>query len=213
MVKLRVDTKTIQAPEGTSLLSACLSAGIYIPHLCWHKTFSPASASASCRLCFVEIDGKDPVTSCTLSIKNKMIVRTDTPVVRNLQKTAMKLLLSVHHVDCKNCPSNLSCELQKITKFLGMGLGSKPFERLIKNNGIDSRHPIFDYHPDRCVLCGLCIEICGQLNPEAFLSFASRGFDTAAGYFQKDTSIASQCSSCRACIDTCPTGALTDRPL
>ena len=212
MVELCVDQKTIQAAKGTSLLSACLCAGIYIPHLCWLETASPSSASASCRLCFVEIDGyKEPITSCTLSVNHGMVVRTDTPAVRDLQKTALKLLLSAHQVACKDCPAHRSCALQDIAKFLGLGLGCKPFDRIVKNVGVDSRHPVFDYHADRCVLCGICIAVCGQCNPESFLSFVGRGFDTVVGYFDPNSPIAEPCRSCRACIDACPTGAIVER--
>ena len=68
MVTLTVDDRTIQAQEGNSVLSACLSAGITIPHLCWLEADTAADAPASCRLCFVEIDGvSEPVTACTVT--------------------------------------------------------------------------------------------------------------------------------------------------
>jgi hypothetical protein len=100
MINLTVDDRVIQAPDGSSVLSACLAAGITIPHLCWLEADTPADAPAACRLCFVEIDGfREPVTACTVTVENGMTVHTGTEAVRDLQKTALKLLLSVHRVD------------------------------------------------------------------------------------------------------------------
>ncbi len=212
MVTLTVDGRTIQTQDDSSVLLACLSAGIYIPHLCWLESDAPADSSAACRLCFVEIDGfREPVAACAVTVENGMTVHTGTEAVRGLQKTALKLLLSVHRVECKPCPANKACALQDIAKFLGVGLGCKPFERVLKEPDVDTRHPVLDYYPNRCVLCGICVRICRQQHQQPRLSFAGRGFDTVVGYFDADPVAAADCLSCRACLESCPTGALVQR--
>ena len=55
MPKLLVDNKEIEVKEGTTLLQACLDNGIYIPNLCYLESIN--DPPASCRMCFVEIEG------------------------------------------------------------------------------------------------------------------------------------------------------------
>ena len=207
MVKLQVDGKEIEANQETSLLQACLDNDIYIPNLCFLKDMK--SPPASCRLCFVDIEGEaKPVASCTVTVKEAMVVRTDTPPVRRLQRAAFRLLLSVHDVDCKNCPANKKCELQHMAKFLKVGLKSKGLERILKEPDIDQEHPILDYYPNRCILCGKCVRVCRDAQGQPSLAFAKRGFDTIiSSYGAKDGSTL-PCTQCAACVDICPVGAI-----
>ena len=161
MTKIRVDDKEIEADEGKNLLQVCLENGIYIPNLCYLEAMEfPA---ASCRLCFVEIEGRpEPVPSCTVRVSQGMIVRTDTPAVRRLQRSALRLLLSVHDLDCAHCPANKKCELQRIARILGVGLKPKPLEPFRKQRAVEEDHPFLNYDPDRCVLCGRCVFVCQE---------------------------------------------------
>ncbi|MEK6193523.1 MAG: 2Fe-2S iron-sulfur cluster-binding protein, partial [Deltaproteobacteria bacterium] len=100
MIHITVDQKEIACEEGRTLLEVCLENNIYIPNLC-HVT-GMETPPASCRMCMVTVQGeKAPVTACTTRTVDKMLVRTDTAEVRQLQQTAFKLLLSVHDIDCR----------------------------------------------------------------------------------------------------------------
>ena len=97
MIALQIDDKKIEVAEGTNLLAACLDNGIYIPNLCYLKGMQ--HPPASCRLCFVEIEGSDhPVCSCSIQVVREMLVHTNTPRIRQLQKTALQLLLSTEQI-------------------------------------------------------------------------------------------------------------------
>ncbi len=207
MVKLFVDDKEIKAKAGTTVLQACLDNNIYIPNLCFLKdTSNPA---ASCRMCFVAIEGENhPITSCTVPVMENMRVITDTPAVRQLQRWALELLLSVHHVDCKNCPANKKCGLQDIAKFLKVGLKPKRLEKYLKEPDVDQSHPCLDYYPNRCVLCGKCVHVCRTQNGRSILTFAQRGFDTLIRLYGGTDGDPSSCDQCDACVNICPVGAL-----
>ena len=207
MPKFLVDNKEIEAEQGTVLLKACLDNDIYIPNLCYLEGIDPPSVS--CRMCFVEIEGeRQPVTSCAVFVKDDMVVKTDTPAVRQLQRTALRLLLSVHHVDCKNCQANKKCELQRMAKFLKVGLKPKGLERHLREIEIDRTHPFLDYYPNRCVLCGKCVHVCREKNGQSALTFSKRGFDTVISFYGVTDLSTLECENCNACIDICPVGAL-----
>jgi predicted molibdopterin-dependent oxidoreductase YjgC len=207
MIALRIDDQRVEVAQGTNLLEAALGNGIYIPNLCYIEGME--HPPASCRLCFVEIEGTDNIVlSCSVRVDREMGVNTDTPRVRRLQKTALQLLLSVHDVDCKNCPANRNCALQEMAKFLNVALRSKSFGRLLKEVRIDERHPFFDYYPNRCVLCGKCVYVCRQHQNRVGLTFAKRGIDTVVNFYDPPQAEAPFCDSCRACVEICPVAAL-----
>jgi NADH dehydrogenase/NADH:ubiquinone oxidoreductase subunit G len=161
-------------------------------------------------MCFVEIQGeRQPITSCTVTVKDDMVVKTDTPDVRQLQRTALRLLLSVHHVDCKHCPANKKCELQRIAKFLKVGLKPKRLERYLKETEVDQNHPFLNHYPNRCVLCGKCVRSCRRENGQSVWTFAERGFDTVISAYGEAGASSQTCEKCDVCVKICPVGALT----
>jgi len=126
-VSLTIDGKAIKAREGQKVLWAALDNGIYIPNLCAIRKAS--EPFAGCRLCFVEIEGRNgPVTSCTEPVAEGMVVNTQGPRAKRLARTALELLLASHPVDCAHCAKNRSCELQKLCSFLGVKLNTKRFK-------------------------------------------------------------------------------------
>ena len=208
-VEITVDDRVLAVREGQTLLEACLANGIYVPNLCHLPGMT--DPPASCRLCFVEVDGMpQPVTSCTVAVTEGLVARTDTEAVRRLQRSALRLLLSVHEVDCKSCPVNKRCELQRLARFLKVGLKPKELPAHRKTPAVDDAHPCFSYYPNRCVLCGKCVEACRRAPGQNVLAFSRRGFDTIL-YVDPGAADAARCENCRACVEICPVGALVMR--
>ncbi len=206
-VKIRVDEKQLEVKKGQSVLQACLANDITIPNLCFMEGMS--EPPASCRLCFVQVAGMDkPVTSCTVEVADGMVVHTDTPAVRRLQRSGLRLLLSVHEVDCKNCPANKQCALQDLARFLNVGLKTKRFEHYLKDVGMDDSHPTLTHFPNRCVLCGKCIHVCRTTHDRPLPALAGRGFDTVINFYGAWEPDNIPCNDCSACADICPVGAL-----
>src|SRR3990172_9320683 len=129
-VSITIDGRHITASEGQTLLWAALANGMFIPNLCAME--DAGEPEASCRLCFVEVEGyAQPVTACTEVVREGMVVNTCGPRALRLARTAAELLLASDPLDCGRCPANRACALQRIAVHLGLKLKSRRLRRLL----------------------------------------------------------------------------------
>jgi formate dehydrogenase major subunit/NADH-quinone oxidoreductase subunit G len=206
-VSLTIDGKKIKAKEGEKILWAALESNIYIPNLCAIR--ERTQPSASCRLCFVEVEGEnDPVVACTEPIKEGMVVNTRGKNALRLARTAAELIFASHPVDCGHCLKNRSCELQKIAKHLGIKLKTKRFRKIERNLPVDESSPLFIYDPNKCVLCGKCVWVCQEKLGIGAIGFTRRGFKRMVSTFQDKPIGESGCDQCAECVKVCPVGSL-----
>ena len=206
-VILTINDHKIKARAGEKVLWAALDNDIYIPHLCAIKEES--RPNASCRLCFVEIEGSShPVTSCTRSVEEGMVVKTRSPRVDRLVKTAFELILSDHNLKCRECPANRNCALQTIAKKHGIKLRYDRFKTIVREFELDDSPAEFAFDRSRCVLCGQCIWADREVAKVGAIGFTNRGINRIVTTF-KDLPLAeSICTECKLCVDACPVGAL-----
>jgi len=207
-VTLTIDGKKITAPKGEKLLWAALDNDIYIPNLCAVRGIQ--RPPASCRLCFVEVQGlREPVTACTTPVSEGMVVKTRTPAVDRLVRTAFELLLSDHRLKCSECPKNRNCELQKIARARGLKLKLTRFKPLERNFPVDDSLDLFTFDRTRCVLCGRCVWVDHEVAKVGALDFSRRGINRMVTTFQDKTLAESPCTQCGLCVEACPVGALS----
>jgi bidirectional [NiFe] hydrogenase diaphorase subunit len=207
-VFLTIDGKNIKAKEGENILWTALEHDIYIPNLCAlrEKPDSPAS----CRLCFVEVEGAiEPVTACTEPVRKGMVVHTKGKFAQRIARTAAELLLSNHPLDCAHCLKSRSCELLKIAKHLGIKVKANRFRKLERNLPIDDSLSIFTFDPNKCVLCGKCVWVCQEQLGIGAIGFTRRGFKRVVSTYQDKPLAESRCTQCGECVKVCPIGALT----
>jgi len=201
-ITLTIDGLNVVADKGTSVLEAALQNNIYIPHLCYHPDLD---ARGACRLCIVEIGDEQLVTSCRTPVEPGMVVKTNSPKVDRVRRPIVELLINDHHNTCRGCPSNGHCDLQKVMAYLR--IDRRRVRRLIlpeEKMPLDTSHPCFDYDPNRCVLCGICLQTCRDIQGVSSLHFVSRGYATKMGFFGDK----SRCESCGECMARCPVGVL-----
>jgi len=207
MVSLVIDGKHIQAEEGERLLWAALDNGIYIPNLCALKEM--ADPPVSCRLCFVEMEGKNgPVMACREVLREGMVVHTDTPEVTRLRRSAAELLIASHPADCPHCGKNLQCALQKMAHQLKLKLRPKRLRPLVHDFPADESHPALIFDPKKCLLCGRCVWVCKEKVGCGVLHFTRRGLQTRISTFLDRPLAETSCTGCLECARVCPVGAL-----
>ncbi len=207
-VSLTIDGQKITARAGEKILWAALANDIYIPNLCAIK--EKPEPNASCRLCFVEVEGEaEPVTACTHEVNDGMVVNTRGEKALRLARAGFELLMASHPVDCAHCTANGDCELQKIARHLKVSLKTKRLRLLLHNLPIDDSNPLFTYDPNKCVLCGRCIWACRQDVKSGVFGFAHRGFERVMTTFGDEPIGSDRCLNCSRCVEACPTGALT----
>jgi len=209
-VTITIDGQKIRAVAGASLLWTALQNDIYIPNLCALET--DAEPEAACRLCFVEIKGRDrPVTACTEAVTEGMTVSTRGRAALKLVRTGFELLMASHDLDCARCPANKSCELQRIAKHIHARLKPRHYPKLLPGYPVDESHPDYRLMPDKCVLCGRCVRTCRDSAEAGVLGFARRGFRRRVTTFAEAPLGKDLGPEFAACVRVCPTGALSFR--
>ena len=208
-VNIIIDGMPVSTRKGRNLLFAALDAGIYIPNLCAIRDAAP---HAGCRLCMVEIKGRaEPTTACTESVTEGMIVLTDTPQIRRLQRTAFELIMASHRIDCRNCTKHGSCELHRIAAFLKTSLKTKRLRKKERSYSIDDSHPVITIDRNKCVLCGKCVWACNEKRDIGAINYALRGDRTIIDTFCGDRLADTACDGCGLCADLCPVGSISKK--
>ena len=208
-ITLTIDGLEIAAKQGMTVLEAALAGGIYIPHLCYHPDLEPVGV---CRLCMVEIEGRGLTLACRSPVEEGLVVTTENPEIDAVRRIATELLIVNHHADCLACAKNDRCELQRIAAYVG--IDEKRLERLRRPERsvpIDTSNPFFDHDPNKCVLCGICVRTCNELQGVGAIDFAFRGYQTTVSTFGNKPWVESRCESCGECVVRCPVGALVPK--
>ena len=205
-------------------MRAANEIGIAVPKLC---ATDSVDAFGSCRLCLVEIEGRNGTpASCTTPVAPGIKVHTQTGKLKTLRKGVMELYISDHPLDCLTCAANGDCELQDMAGVVGL--------RDVRYDAVDTHfrakntsgeanpqwlpkdesNPYFTYDPAKCIVCSRCVRACEEVQGTFALTIEGRGFDSRVSFGAKtDDALASDCVSCGACVQACPTATLSEKSL
>jgi NADH-quinone oxidoreductase subunit G len=206
MIKIEIDGKLIETPQGSMVIEAAQQAGIYIPHFCYHKKLSIA---ANCRMCLVEVEkAPKPLPACATPAAEGMKVHTHSEMAVKAQKGVMEFLLINHPLDCPICDQGGECDLQDMA--VGYGGGESRYQegkRIVMHKDIGAL--VSTEEMSRCIHCTRCVRFGQEVAGIMELGMAFRGENAEIMSFVNST-VDSELSG--NMIDLCPVGALTSKP-
>ena len=209
-VSLVIDGKPVSVPSGSSVMRAAAVAGISVPKLCATDSLD---AFGSCRVCLVEIEGrKGYPASCTTEAEDGMVVNTQSERLDGLRRNVVELYVSDHPLDCVSCSANGDCELQDVAESLGVENSRYGLEGArLRETAKDESNPYFTFDPSQCIVCYRCVRACDDIQGTFALTVDGRGYDSRITAGQLDSFMESECVSCGACVNNCPTEALMEK--
>lgn len=204
MIDIKINDKDYRVEKDKTILEVCEEVGIEIPTLCHDARLE---GFAACRMCLVEVgDWGKLETSCTTKVKDGMVVSTNNEKVMEARKGVLDLILSNHPMECLTCDKSGACKLQDYAYDYGLEDGSYVGEK--RDKEIDSTNPFYYFDPEKCILCGLCVRVCDEVQGTNAIGFEDRGFTTLVATPFNVGIDNSKCVSCGNCVSVCPVGAL-----
>jgi NADH-quinone oxidoreductase subunit G len=202
LIHLKIDDRDAQVPAGTTVIETTRQLGVEVPSFCYYPGLSLAAA---CRMCLVEVEKMPKLqTACTLVAGEGMVVRTNTPQVREARKSMLEFLLTNHPLDCPVCDKGGECELQDMTFRYGAETSRFVEEKIHRPE--EKWSNLVYYDAPRCILCYRCVRICDEGMDVTALGVGMRG---AHSIIIPNGGDHLDCEECGMCIDICPVGALT----
>ncbi len=209
-----IDNKPYEIEEGETIL-AFIKRNFgkdYVPTLCDAPNLEPFG---SCRVCSVDVALTENGTtksqaSCHTPVMANSYIYPHSDRIQKLRKNIIELVLTDHPLDCLTCEVNNNCELQTVAAKVGVRDVRYPPGKNHLDKQKDLSHPYMTSDFSKCINCYRCVRACDEVQGEFVLSMAGRGFDSHIVKSFETTFEQSDCVSCGACAQACPTSAISD---
>jgi Fe-S-cluster-containing hydrogenase component 2 len=212
-------------------------AKIPIPVLCHQPHMKPV---AVCRLCIVQIYGmkrgkraaeRKLLPACQHQVVEGMEVFTmmdpgaDGDRVRGAVKTLTELLSTDHLKPAPSTPElndynelgvmSRRCEADTTRFKLDVLSDSAPLpaDPLIGRRGFDESSPVFQVDHSACILCDRCVRACDDVKQNHIIGRTGKGANAGISFDLNDPMADSGCVQCGECMVSCPTTAITFKPV
>ncbi len=192
----------------------------------------PELGYEGCQLCVVQIEGQEGLhRACSTTVDEGMMVYTNTPEVQEFRRDRLMFLLAKHPHACLTCaqkegcarfpcsmniPENArccpqfgNCELQKVVEYVGIKPETPRY--VFEDLPVEKDGPLFERNYNLCIGCTRCIRVCREVRGVGALDFVFDEEGRVVVGSVNPTLRESDCRFCGACVEVCPTGALTDK--
>ncbi|MCA9000988.1 MAG: (2Fe-2S)-binding protein [Planctomycetes bacterium] len=193
---------------GETVLQVAQRNGIEIPTLCHDPRLKPAGA---CRTCLVEIEGgRRMMPSCATAAEAGARITTESARIDRHRKSLLSLYLT-DHVDREHADGRKSDnQLLEMAHQVGASTDWPRMENRRPGRPGD-RNPYIDFDPEACILCARCTRYCDEVESVSAITLANRASETTISTSDGRSLLDTSCELCGGCIDTCPTGAMTEK--
>ncbi len=138
-----------------------------------------------------------------LEIRKKTFSEVETGITKE-----QSCIESERCLEC-GCSEYYDCRLRKLADEFDLDISK--FLGETRKYIVDTRHPLIQLDPNKCINCGRCTRTCSEILKVASLGFVYRGFKAIVKPAMEKPLLDTNCISCGNCIDTCPTGAISER--
>jgi formate dehydrogenase alpha subunit len=199
-VILTIDGRSVELPEGASVLDGVNRLGIALPQLCKDPD---RAALGACRTCLVHVEGQRGLpAACHLPARDGMVVATGHPDAVRVRRGVLDLTLSML------APSPERAGFAQVGAASARHGLLEPSHPPLHRYDVDASKSFFVLDREACILCGRCTVACDEVQQIGAISLLGRGHATRVGVFGDGPMASSVCTSCGQCVATCPTGAL-----
>lgn len=209
-----IDNKPYGIKEGETILAFIRRnyGQDYVPTLCDAPNLDPFG---SCRVCSVDVALAENGTaksqaSCHTPVMADSYIYPNSERIQKLRKNIIELVLTDHPLDCLTCEVNNNCELQTVAAKVGVRDVRYPPGKNHLHREKDLSHPYMTSDFSKCINCYRCVRACDEVQGEFVLSMSGRGFNSHIIKSMEVNFEQSDCVSCGACAQACPTSAISD---
>ncbi len=203
-VTITVDGKPLSVKKDATLLDELENNRIRIPHLCYDSSLG---AIGACRMCLVKIEGKRGlIPSCCTQIEEGMNVTTEDEELERIRKSILQMILA-------ECGDEIQ-QSRDIRYWLRrFKITENRFKLPVKDEIVDDSNEVLVKDPNRCILCGRCVNACANLSGQKVINFANRGSNIVTVTGLNEPFGNTNCAHCLACAHYCPTNAITPKAI
>jgi len=204
MVSLTIEGRPVAVPAGTSILEAAKTAGVLIPHYCYHPALPVAGV---CRMCLVEVEKAPKLApACATTVAEGQVVHVHTDATHKAREGVLEFLLINHPLDCPICDQAGECELQDYT--FQEGRATSRYEEPKRFNPMEDFGGDVLYVPNRCILCTRCVRFMDDVADDPVLNVSERGDRAVIGKAPGHDLTHPWAANV---VDLCPVGALLSK--